>query len=132
MSQRFNLKVDQMRQNSAVATDYQDEQGQSLSTDKEHYPSYGNVRNLCFIWPNGRMLFLNYSYLIAAESNTVFSEMNLIFSTHIVTLKGFNLQMMFFDLMDQRLRLITCIEERYLSLQPEGAAVICEIFVKDA
>lgn len=132
MSQRFNLKIDQMRQSSPAATDHQDDQGNALLSDSEHYFSYGNVRNLCFAWPDGRKLFFNYSYLIAAECNTLFSEIVLTFSTHIVTLKGFNLQTMFFDLMDQRLRLITCIEERYLALQSEGAAVVSEINVKQA
>lgn len=129
MSQRFNLKIDQMRQSNPAATDHQDDQGNALLPDSEHYPSYGNVRNLCFVWPDGRKLFLNYSYLIATECNTLYSEVILTFSTHIVTLKGFNLQTMFFELMEQRLRLIACIEERYLSLQPEGAAVVSEIVV---
>lgn len=129
MSQRFNVKMDQMRQASPVMA-AADQDGQAAQhSGGAFYPSSSAIRNLCFIWPDGRKLCLNYAYLIAAECNTADSEVILTFSTHIVTIKGYNFQMLFFDLMEQRLRLITCIEERYLALQPEGVAVVTEITV---
>ena len=129
MSQRFNVKMDQMRQASPVLA-AADQDGQAAQhTGGVYYPSFGSNRNLCFIWPDGCKLFLNYAYLIAADCNTADSEITLTFSTHIVTIKGYNFQMLFFDLMEQKLRLIICIEERYLALQPEGASVVTEITV---
>jgi hypothetical protein len=130
MSQRFSLKFDEMREGSPVDID----QGQAAkgSDDDVLYPSFGHVRNLCFVWPDGRRLFLNYSYLVAAECNTMFSEIILTFTTHIVTAKGYNLKSLFFQVMGQYLRLLHCTDQRYNSLQPEGTPVVNEILVAPA
>lgn len=128
MSQRFNLNFDEMRRKNAEPIEDQD-RTLTGTNQGEHYPSYGNVRNICFVWPEGKKLFLNYSYLISGACDTQFGEVVLTFSTHIITIKGYNLQTLFFEIMDQHIRLLLCIEERYNSLQPDGEPVVNNIVV---
>lgn len=121
MSQRFSLKMDELRQGNPAVVGQEPEAGPR--DDDLYYPSYGNVRNICFCWPDGRKMFLNYAYLITVEYEASDNRITLVFSTHSVRLQGINLQPVFFKLMSQLVRLLQCVDSRYNAIEPDRAIV---------
>lgn len=124
MSQDFKLKFDGMRNNNPAApkdSSLGDEVGEN-----EFYPTSGNSRNLCFAWPDGRRMFLNYAYLVSGKYNLQDSIIELWFSTHHIIIRGSKLEIIFDLLFDQTLRKITCNDERYKILNLD-APVLTEI-----
>lgn len=79
----------------------------------EQYAAPGYARNLCFVWPDGRRVFLNYSYLVAAEYLPEAPLIRLTYTTHMVELKGIRLEKLYNELMDYLPRVIACIDKRY-------------------
>lgn len=116
------MKFDEWRENDPTVSKGEDNAGVS-------YPAPSQARNLGFAWPDGRKMFLNYSYLVAGECAAGNGEMVLTFTTHFATIQGFRLDILFAELMEHRPKMITCIEERYNNLQEEGHPVINEIVV---
>lgn len=126
MSQRFKLKMDEMQQGNPGATGYEPE---AMPRDDDlYYPTYGNVRNICFVWPDGKKMFLNYAYLITGEYAADDNRIMLVFSSHTVGITGINLQPVFYKIMSQYLRLLQCVDERYNAIEP-GRAVVNSIEV---
>ncbi|WP_118973789.1 hypothetical protein [Taibaiella koreensis] len=121
MTQRFTLKVDEMRQNEPTAAGYEPEAGPR--DDDIYYPSYGNVRHICFGWPDGRKLFLNYAYLISGEYIAEEDKVTLLFTTHGATLTGINLSAVFNKIMGQQVRLLQCVDSRYNAIEPDRPIV---------
>lgn len=95
-----------------------------------NYPTTGDVRNLCFIQPDGKRQFLNYAYLIGGKYDPEASEIALTYTTHIVTVKGVNLEPLFESLMVQVPKEIVCADKRYLGEQNESMTFILEISIK--
>lgn len=121
MSQRFTLKVDEMRQGNPAAAEPETETG---PRDGDlYYPSYGNVRHICFCWPDSRMLFLNYAYMVSGEYIGEENKIVLLFTTHGVTLAGINLLPVFNKIMGQQVRLLQCVDSRYNAIEPDKAVV---------
>lgn len=100
-----------------------------LNLAAEQYASQSHTRNLCMSWPDGRRIFLNYSYLVAAEYLPPENSIALSFTTHTVKIKGLRLEALFVELMDHLPRIITCTEERYKVLADENAPSVQEIIV---
>jgi len=121
MSQRFNPRIEEMKQNDPASPGYEPEG--TIRDDDLYYPSYGNVRHICFCWPEGRRFFLNYAYLISGDYDAVENCITLAFSTHAVALKGVNLQPLFFKIMSQQVRLLQCIDPRYNSIGGDRAII---------
>jgi len=88
------------------------------------------VRNLCFAWPDGRKLFLNYAYLVSGEfvtdgeTNTI----KLAFTSHLVTLKGYGLEELYIALIEQIPRIIEEEDARYRDTS-ESKTMVTEIVV---
>jgi len=122
MSQDFNLNLDGM-----FDQDLPPEQG-GHGKQLSHYIEPSHQRNLCFEWPEGRKLFLGYSYLISGEFNPDESTIKLEFTHTIVLLKGMQLEDLFFLLLGQSVRLIKCVDERY-NIIKENEYVVNEIIV---
>lgn len=122
MSQDYKFKFDRMRENDPSAPE--DNPGKT-----EHYPAPGHVRNLAFGWPDGRKLFLNYSYMVSGEYKPDEKIIELEFTTHIVKLKGYKLEILFDALMNQEPRVIRCIDKRYNTLNDENTPVVNEMSV---
>lgn len=95
----------------------------------ELYPNAGNSRNLLFTWPSGDSEFLNYSFLIGGKFFKEESKIVLTYTSHIVTIKGNNLE----DLHDALLlnfpKRIDCVEERYLKTIDGDDPVVTEIAI---
>ncbi|WP_412476627.1 hypothetical protein [Flavobacterium sp. TBRC 19031] len=97
-----------------------------LSMDEmANYASPSQVRNLCFVQPDGNRLFLNYAYLVSGEYSPEENIIVLTYTTHIVILKGCNLSGLFSNLMSHICKLIVCEDKRYFEIEArEGAFVI--------
>ena len=81
------------------------------------------VRTVCFAQADGETLFLNYAYLISAGYTPADGSITLVFTTHIVTLKGVNLQAACDRLAAHAVRQVAAIEERYALLGGEDPFV---------
>lgn len=111
MSQGFRLKYDQMRENNPA---HQEKPVQQQSkVYEEFYTEGGHVRNVCFVWLDGKRIFMNYSYLVAGEYSPDENTITLSFTTHVFILTGVNLESLFYDLMHHVAKQITCTDKRY-------------------
>jgi hypothetical protein len=126
MNPAFNYKFDQMREDKESETT--DEEGDTASSNNS-YAQAGHIRNLSFVWPDGKQKALNYSYLVSADylpqSNTIMLE----FTTHTVTLTGFNLQKLFDQILMQLVLRITCTDARYNELATGDKPIVNDIQV---
>ena len=115
MSQGFKLRFDQMREN--------DPTGKADETHKLEgdglYQTPGHARSLCLIWPDGKRMFFNYSYLASGQFETGQSEnvITLLFGTDRVVLKGFALEALFTQLMDHYPRYVIAQDRRYVETE---------------
>ncbi|PSR55784.1 hypothetical protein AHMF7605_20920 [Adhaeribacter arboris] len=111
MSQGFKLRYDQMRENDPTKVDTDSK----VSHKNDYYDSPGNSRSLCLVWPDGRRVFLSYSYLVSGEFKLDGDKnvITLTFSSYKVILKGFGLQPLFMALLDHLPRMIVAIDSRY-------------------
>jgi hypothetical protein len=127
MSHGFKLRFDEMRESDPTNLD---------TTQKndlpEFYQTAGHTRNICFIWSNGKQLFLNYAYLIACEFNPNDEKnlIKLIFSSHTISLLGFNLLSLYTALLDHLPRFISEIDSRYALVGESEEVIVVEIIVE--
>lgn len=118
MSLKF--KFDDKQNNPAQEQNLKPEAEQPI----EKYGSPGEGKSICFVQQDGKKTFLNYAYLIGGELSPEEDEINLIFSTHHVELKGHALGNLFDDLAQGLPKTIKCSDERYLQTQnPKGSVV---------
>ena len=127
MNQGFKLRFDQLRDN--------DPTGPADGSDMllvEQYPTNGNTRNVCLVWPDGRRAFLNYAYLVAGEyePNGETNVIRLGFSSHNVTLQGYSLEPLFMALLDHLPRIITAIDPRYVLDEDRESSVVISIVLE--
>lgn len=73
------------------------------------------VRNLCFVWTDGRRAFFNYAYLVSVDLTLSDSLqiMRLSFSGPLVMLKGYRLDVLFDLLLSHMPKTITASPVRY-------------------
>lgn len=101
-----------------------------LSMDEtENYASPSQVRNLCFVQPDGNRLFLNYAYLVSGEYSPEANMIKLIYTTHEITLKGRNFEGLFQSLMLQIPRQIIAVDRRYELIEGERDTAVYEIAI---
>lgn len=122
MSQGFKLKFDHLKENDPTPR-----KESTPNEDNAFYPSESNTRNLCLIWLDGRMQFLNYAYLISGEFNPNENKIILTFTTHIIVMKGSGLQSLFKSLNNHLPQTITEIEERYSQLGNKDSFEVLKI-----
>lgn len=111
MNQGFKLKYNEMQENNPANNP--DGAEQAPKADDYKYIAVGHVRNICFVWVDGKRVFLSYAYLISGEYNPEEAAIRLIFTTHSVLLKGNHLESLFYELMAQITRQIVCVDSRY-------------------
>lgn len=114
---KFKLKVDEMRENDPVKKD-------------ENYHSGSNVRNVCFVQADGKMLFLNYGYLVACEYLPDEGLIILKFTSHTITLKGTRLESLYQEFFNHIPKLVICAEDRYNSLDENPVTLVTKINVE--
>ncbi|HYF32505.1 MAG TPA: hypothetical protein VD993_15380 [Chitinophagaceae bacterium] len=124
MSQGFKSKFDQMRENKAAKPP------SDANTGMDHYPDEGHGRNLCFCWADGKRLFLNYAYVVSGEFLPENETIKLHFTTHEATMQGANLEGLFFDIMQQKIKLINCVDKRYEAVENKDEPLVYTITIK--
>jgi hypothetical protein len=127
MSQGFKFKFDQMRESNP--THGGASSGDGSDAQSEAYYGQGNTRNICFAWPDGRKLFLNYAYLVSCDYLPDENSLTLTWTTHTVTLKGFSLHILFDELMLHLPRQIVCTDPRYNATAEKDMPVVNEIHI---
>lgn len=120
MNRDFKSKFGEMQDNQSKAFNQEE--------NNELYNVVGNNRNICFTWPDGRLLSFSYAYLINSTYVPEESYIQLEFTTHKVVLKGYNLQPLYFQIFDQFVRIIRCIDERYVDVI-KGEGLVKDIIV---
>jgi hypothetical protein len=121
MSQNFKLNFDEMQEDSLA-----DVTGNNANSN-DLYETPGHVRNLCFVWPNGRMDFFNYAYLITGEFDNEEQTIKLTYTTHIVILKGIELIKLFEMINHHQVKKIVSIDERYKTINEQGDWMVYSI-----
>lgn len=96
----------------------------------ERYDTTGQVRNVCFIELSGKQTFLNYTYLTSAEFTPEDNKIVLYFTSHTITLKGNTLIELFEDLKTYNVKLIKCIDKRYVETLSNDKAIVTDINIK--
>lgn len=126
MNHKFSLKFDKMRDNNPSAPE-----GDAVPNlfAKNNYETPGHVRNVCFVMLDGKMIFLNYAYLVAGEHNPENSTITLSFTSHVVILKGYNLEILYADLMFQLCKQVICMDERYDAVEEKDQGSVTEITI---
>ncbi|WP_276366251.1 hypothetical protein [Chryseolinea sp. H1M3-3] len=126
---KFKLKYDELR--AGDPTHQGDEKTDIASNIAMQQRPTANVRNICFVWPNGRQKFFAYGYLISGELN-LGNEVNIItlsFTSDVVTLKGYHLQQLFMQLSNHATSLISQVDPRYTTETTENESTVIEIIV---
>lgn len=118
MSQEFDLKFDEYKQNDPSAP---------MDESQDKYPASNYARDLCFVLLEGKMIALNYSYLISKECSADGDVIKLSYSTCDVTVRGSNLKPLFFEMLSQIPRIVRCSHDRYNAVQDESSVVVNEI-----
>ena len=121
MSQNFKLKFDELREGKPT------EKGDAVENTYETFDTPGHVRNLCFVWPDGRKKFLNYAYLVSGEYSPNDGSITLIFTTDTVVIKGSGLDGIFEALVNHLPMRICCKENRFIEVAINESFSILEI-----
>jgi len=114
MSQRFRFKLNEKDVNKAE---------QEETEKSETHLTESPVRNLCFVWPNGKKKFLNYAYLVSGEYLPEENLIKLAFTSETILIKGERLEGLFEQLLDHEPRRIVCGDARYNALDAIEASV---------
>lgn len=124
MNRNFKLRFDQMKEGNPT-----EGEPQTPALPEEEFT---RPLNLCLVWPDGKRFFLSYSYLIAGELNVdgEKNEILLYFSSHTVTLRGYGLEALFTELLEQLPKMIVVTEERYTATDETNETTVVEIKVQ--
>ena len=121
MSQNFKIEFDENKDSLNETSDHQ-------AVDKYTYPS--TTRNLAFQWPDGRVKFYNYSYLVSCDYKPDDGKITLEFSSEIVELAGTRLATLADLLLDHTPRIIAATDKRYETLDDTDQWIVTTITVK--
>lgn len=105
--------------------------GYAISNTELH-DTDSNVRNLCLVWDDKRRAFFNYAYLVSVDL-VLTDNLNVIllyFSGQIVTLKGYQLGLLFDLLLNHSPQRITASKPRYYTDEQTQISFVTEIHVK--
>lgn len=127
MSSGLKFKYDQIRENDPTKKECVIDPNTERSATT--YYSEGSARNVCFLWPDGKRFFLNYNYLVSGEYLPEENNITLTWTTHVVTLNGYRLELLFSELMLHLPREIVCIDTRYNQVVDSGKSVVNVISV---
>lgn len=116
MSQKYKDKYEELRNNDLGTKQSNDD---TTPKEEETYATPGNVRNIGFVWKDGRKMFLNYAYLVFCNFEIVneISVLVLGFTSHTVTLKGFGLHKLYEKFIFHLPALVFEEEQRYAGVE---------------
>jgi len=116
MSQNYKDHLDRLLDHEPVTSD-------NIHADASAYPNVSNTRNLLLVMADSNRKFLNYSFLISGDYLKSEGYIRLEFTTHIVTMKGLQLEQLYNALFEHRVKIIVCRDARYNALEGEGFVV---------
>lgn len=116
MSHEFKLKYDLINDTEKLKT----EGNKSFSTQ-------GSAKNICFVLLNGKIIFLNYGYLISGNYDPENAIILLTFTTHKVVLKGDRLALLFHQLSEHLPKRIITSDSRYKEIDDKENWIVYEI-----
>ncbi len=125
MTLNFKTDLKEMRENDPAGKETLNKDYQA----SENYDTPGHVRNLCFVWPDGRMKFMNYAYLISGDYNAEECSITLLFTNYKIVISGINLKGLFIDLVIHNPKIISCNNLRYADIIQEECVNIYEIVI---
>lgn len=118
---RFKLKYDELREGNP--TEKEDGiQGDTIRPDDHRYHSVGSNRNLAVMLRDGKLESFNYAYLVSIKYDPI-QEPNILalhFTSHTVTLKGYSLKPLFWDVFNNFSRIVECTDPRYAQNVADG------------
>ena len=99
---------------------------------KEKGYETGETKSIDFIKADGTRQMFPYSQLISAwtEQTDEAQVIKLFFSTHLVTLSGYNLGLIYDHVRDQVLKLLMARDERYLNTAKEKQPYVTAIVIE--
>jgi hypothetical protein len=110
MSRDFKFNFDQIRENH-------------LEKKDDSHAGESHVRNVCFEQTDGKIIFLNYAYLVSGEYMPDENTIVLCFTSHTVTLKGIRLLPLYQDFFKHIPRIVNCTDDRYNEIEGEALVV---------
>lgn len=120
-------------ESAEVATDplTDDATNSAEYNNSERYDTDSAVRNLCFVWEDGRKAFFNYAYLVACDLTVQDSVHVLLlsFGAYTVVVKGYHLGDLFTALLEHSPKTISAIDPRYITQHPLSNSIVTEILV---
>jgi hypothetical protein len=120
---RFKLRYDELREGNPTEKEDGIIQGDTIKPDDHRYHSVGNNRNLAVVMlPDGKLESFNYAYLVSIQYDPL-QEPNVLalhFTSHTVTLRGYNLKPLFWDVFNNFSRIIECTDPRYAQNVADG------------
>jgi hypothetical protein len=81
------------------------------------------IRNVCFVWPEGKQRFFNYIHLDSGEITEDHDTIKLIFGSDTVELVGLRLLPLFTAFLAHKPKYVYCDDARYNELDSDGAIV---------
>jgi hypothetical protein len=108
MSQNFKLRSDEIQEND-VGKDFRNPE----VSQHRIYDDEGHIRNISFILPEGKRIFLNYAYLISGECSSDDETLTLRFTSGSVVLQGFRLSKFYNEIFLQKTLEVGIIDKRY-------------------
>ena len=101
------------------------------STDENECYTTGETNTINFIKADGQQQMFPYSQLITAWTEHTDEEniIKIFFSTHLVTIQGYNLEAIFQALTNQSLKLITTQDERYFNKLKQKNMLIKKVVI---
>jgi hypothetical protein len=102
------------------------------STQNSFYNDLHSAKKLCIVWDTGRKMLFYYSYLIAVDFNLTddLNVMTLQFMAHLVTLKGYRLDLLFSSFLGDEPHIITVKTQRYAGIDPENKPFVIEATIE--
>ncbi|MEZ0611364.1 hypothetical protein ACAW74_22830 [Fibrella sp. WM1] len=90
------------------------------------------IRNICFVWADGRKAFFNYAYLVSVDLlvSDATNILLLCFGSYTVTVRGYQLSLLFDLLIDHQPKTIMAGNARYLVDENSEDILVTDIQVK--
>jgi hypothetical protein len=131
---RFRLKYDQLRDGNPAGKDDDTTKAETAQQEDKKYLHSGHNRHLAVMWPDGKLESFNYAYLVSIKYDPI-SDPNILalhFTSDVVTIKGYGLMPLVWDVFNGMSRIIECIDPRYQETQDSTLPAITEITVEHA
>jgi hypothetical protein len=118
-------------ENKKAQTETTEETTIPINENDDEFTHHDYIRNISFIWPDGKWHFMNYSRL---DSGSIDAEQTLIrlsFGSETIELIGVRLLPLLKSLIAQRKKYIYCDDERYNQLHDDDAVVNNVILIQN-